>query len=265
VKNGSFFTFISKDSSQPSSRASILGKGSLPDKQTDQMMLDRVPKMKTDVYPFLLKTSDSAEPIFLAAPTTDSRQAWLQTVVNWVDGPKTISNDPPPEDPAGIPQTGTSTPTPGSPSPSTPGRAGMASTPRGGSQNNLPPAPQLSASHPSQLNGGHGRTSSFGSFNPAAPGAAPGQNPMMTSRAYQNGVQWLIGTPQGPQIKWSSYDPETNDIIEDAFLVGQPEILLTHGVFARGTQGYVISFSQMTQTNSANGASRQIKRMVRKQ
>jgi len=91
------------------------------------------------------------------------------------------------------------------------------------------------------------------------PGGAPNPN---TSAAFQNGVQWLIGTPMNGTIKWSSYDPETNDIIEEAYQQQVPEVVLTHGVFAKaGPQGYLISFQLMTQTNPANGASRQIKRL----
>lgn len=65
-------------------------------------------------------------------------------------------------------------------------------------------------------------------------------------------------------MKWSSYDPHTNAMIEAAFQAGQTEVSLTHGVFAKaGPQGYTISFtsSPMAQTNPVTGQSRQVRRM----
>lgn len=53
-------------------------------------------------------------------------------------------------------------------------------------------------------------------------------------------------------------------MVEAAYRSGQETLTVTHGVFAKaGTLGYVLNFTNMTQTHVANQISRPIKRMVR--
>lgn len=54
------------------------------------MMLDRVPQLKSEVFPFYITSGD--EQIYFAAPTLDSRTAWLQTIANFFDSPRSAHN-----------------------------------------------------------------------------------------------------------------------------------------------------------------------------
>eukprot|EP01128_Nolandella_sp_AFSM9_P004550 TRINITY_DN2055_c0_g1_i1.p1 TRINITY_DN2055_c0_g1~~TRINITY_DN2055_c0_g1_i1.p1 ORF type:complete len:950 (-),score=155.91 TRINITY_DN2055_c0_g1_i1:257-3049(-) len=86
VKKGSLYVFNSKEDPKPSSRVSLLSRGVIPRSRTDLMMLARVKKSTSAVFPFSISTSDSAEPAFYAAPSEDSRNSWLRAIENSLDG-----------------------------------------------------------------------------------------------------------------------------------------------------------------------------------
>jgi hypothetical protein len=58
---------------------------------------------------------------------------------------------------------------------------------------------------------------------------------------------------------WNPYDPETNDIIEEAYTNKSPTVSLNHGFF-RDSGGYTIDFTNMNQIRDSTGYARQIRR-----
>jgi len=58
---------------------------------------------------------------------------------------------------------------------------------------------------------------------------------------------------------WNPYDPETNDIVEEAYSNKVPTVALTHGFFG-DSGGYTIDFTHMNQIRDSTGYARQIRR-----
>jgi hypothetical protein len=58
---------------------------------------------------------------------------------------------------------------------------------------------------------------------------------------------------------WNAYDPETNDIIEEAYTNKSPTVSLNHGFFG-DSGGYTIDFTNMNQIRDSTGYARQIRR-----
>jgi hypothetical protein len=58
---------------------------------------------------------------------------------------------------------------------------------------------------------------------------------------------------------WNPYDPETNDIIEEAYTNKSPTVSLNHGFFG-DSGGYTIDFTNMNQIRDSTGYARQIRR-----
>jgi hypothetical protein len=58
---------------------------------------------------------------------------------------------------------------------------------------------------------------------------------------------------------WNPYDPETNDIIEEAYSNKNSTVALTHGFFG-DSGGYTIDFTHMNQNRDSTGYARQIRR-----
>jgi len=60
--------------------------------------------------------------------------------------------------------------------------------------------------------------------------------------------------------KWTLYDDQTSDILERAYKSKQGQCKLTHGFFSRGG-GYIVDFSNWTQTRVSTGYARKVRRV----